>query len=102
MQLSKEEKIKTINRGGQLLHILDVDHLTIRVKAQTFPRHRRPDWVRAIEDLIELLQRAVFCLWDEEVDGCRLDAAPDCEDDVRVPADLVHCDGPGELVEEAG
>lgn len=41
---------------------------------------------------------SIFCLGDEEEDYDGLNGTPDREDDVRPPADLLHGDGPGELV----
>lgn len=58
--------------------------------------------VLCVEDVVELLEGAVLGLGDEEVDDDGLDGVPDDEDDVRVPADALHGDGPRELVEEHG
>ena len=42
---------------------------------------------------------SVLRFWDEEVDYYCLDATPSTEDDVCVPADLIHSNWPRELVE---
>jgi len=61
---------------------------------------RSLDGVLGVEDLVQLLEGAVLGLWDPEVDDGRLDAAPDGEDDICVPPDLLHGHWPSELVEE--
>jgi hypothetical protein len=49
--------------------------------------------------LLGLTYSAVARLWNVEVDDNRLDCAPDDEDDICLPSDLLHGDGPSKLVD---
>jgi hypothetical protein len=46
------------------LNILDINNLTISIKAKSLLLDGRFDWVLGIEDLVEFLECAVFGLWD--------------------------------------
>lgn len=63
---------------------------------------RSPDGVLGGEDVVELLEGAVLGLGNEEVEDAGLDEAPNTEDDVRHPADVLEGDGDTELVGHEG
>jgi hypothetical protein len=51
------------------LHILDVDNLSVSIKAESLLLDRCLDRVLGVEDLVEFLKGAVLSLWDQEVDN---------------------------------
>jgi len=52
------------------------------------------------EDLIEFFESAVLGLWQQEVGDGSLNGAPDGEDDISVPSDLLEGNGPDVVVED--
>jgi hypothetical protein len=93
----------------------------VRVDAQLLLLDGGLDDVFGVEDLVEFLEllwnsllesgrrsnpeqrvtySAVSGFGDKEVDNGGLNGAPDAEDDISAPGDLLHGHGPGELVEK--
>lgn len=92
----------TIPKEWEKLSILNINHITISINAQSLLCDRCLDRVGTVENLIQLLQRTISGFGDEEPYDCRLNRTPNGKDDVGFPADLLHGDGPCELVQETG
>jgi len=71
------------------LQLLDLKNVALRVGGEPLLNKRRVPRVRRVEDVIDLLERAVLGLRDEEPDDESLDRAPAGKDDVQLPANLL-------------
>lgn len=97
----------TISCQGPNLQALAIDRLDLEdvgvlIQGDLALLQRGLGGVLLVEDVVQLLEGAVLGLWDEEIDDDGLDGVPDGEDDVGAPANLLHGNRPGELVEKHG
>lgn len=83
------------------LNILRCNDSSVGVNSDPVRNKRCLDRILGFKDLVQLLQRPSPSLWEEEVEDGELNGAPDQEDEVRMPADLLQCDGPSIVVEKA-
>jgi hypothetical protein len=96
--------------------ILDIYYFTISIETEPLLGNRCLNRVLGIKDLVEFLEllhvsiqapeekgkatySSVLRLRDEEVDDRGLYSAPDGEDNICAPSDLVHGNWPSELVQ---
>lgn len=84
------------------LSLLDVEDVPVLVELELLLGEGSLRGVAGFEDLVELLEGASLGFGDEKVDHDSLESAPDNEDDVGLPANLLEGDGPGKLVKETG
>ena len=71
---------------------MNVEHVTTVIHLNLCALQARIPWVGCIEDLAKLFKGLSSCLYEEEEDDGEFDADPADEDEVQLPADLLHTD----------